>query len=194
MSTYITGSAIRQLREAKNMTQAELADRIGVSAKAVSKWETGRGLPDISLLQPLSGALGVSVMELLNGERIANRNISCNVLRSKLYVCPICGNVIHSTGSAAISCCGILLPPLEAEEMDESHSLTVENVEDEQYLTIRHPMTKEHYISFAALVTSDRFQLVKFYPEGDAAVRMRLRGHSILYFYCNRHGLFQKAL
>lgn len=133
-------------------------------------------------------------MELLNGERIANRNISCNVLRSKLYVCPICGNVIHSTGSAAISCCGILLPPLEAEEMDESHSLTVENVEDEQYLTIRHPMTKEHYISFAALVTSDRFQLVKFYPEGDAAVRMRLRGHSILYFYCNRHGLFQKAL
>ena len=63
-------------------------------------------------------------------------------------------------------------------------------MEDEHYLTVSHPMTKEHYISFAAYVTTDRIQLVKFYPEGNAQTRMQLRGHGILCWYCNRHGLF----
>ena len=53
MDNYITGAAIKQLREKRGMTQAELADQIGVSGKAVSKWETGRGLPDISLVHLL---------------------------------------------------------------------------------------------------------------------------------------------
>ena len=60
MDSYVTGTAIRQLREAKHMTQAELAEKLAVSAKAISKWETARGLPDISLLEPLAAALGVS--------------------------------------------------------------------------------------------------------------------------------------
>ena len=192
MNTYVTGTTIRQLRESRNLTQAELADRIGVSSKTVSKWETAKGLPDISLLQPLAQALGISVIELMNGERIVNRNVSANLLRSKFHVCPLCGNVLHSTGSALISCCGITLPALEAEEADADHAVTIENVEDEQFLTIRHPMTKEHYISFLAFVTSDRMQLVKLYPEGDAQTRLQLRGMGRLYWYCNRHGLFWK--
>ena len=162
MNTYVTGTTIRQLREARNLTQAELAQTIGVSSKTVSKWETGRGLPDISLLQPLAQALGISVIELLNGEQIANQNLSANLLRCKFYVCPICGNILHSTGSAVVSCCGITLPALEAEEPDEDHTVTIENVEDEHFITIRHSMTKQHFISFAAFVTSDRIQLVKF--------------------------------
>ena len=192
MNTYVTGSTIKQLRETRNLTQAELAKRIGVSSKTVSKWETAKGLPDISLLQPLAQALGISVIELMNGEQITNRNISANLLRSKFYVCPICGNVLHSTGSALISCCGITLPALEAEEPDEEHENTVEPVEDEHFITVHHPMTKEHYISFVAFVTSDRIQFVKFYPEGNAQTRLQLRGMGYLYYYCNRHGLYKR--
>ena len=192
MNTYVTGATIKALREARKLTQAELAETIGVSSKTISKWETAKGLPDITMLQPLAQALGISVIELMNGEHITNRNISANLLRGKFYVCPVCGNILHSTGSALLSCCGITLPPLEAEEADESHALTIENVEDEQFLTIRHPMTKEHFISFAAFVTCDRVQLVKFYPEGEAQTRMQLRGMGMLYWYCNRHGLFRK--
>ena len=131
MNTYVTSAAIRRLREGKKLTQGALAEKIGVSCKAVSKWETGRGLPDISLLEPLAQALGVSVMELMSGETVSNRNVSCNMLRTKLYVCPVCGNVIHCAGEAVVSCCGITLPPLEAEEPDEMHPMTLERVEDE---------------------------------------------------------------
>ena len=194
MNTYVTGTTIRQLREARNLTQAELAVRLGVSSKTVSKWETAKGLPDISLLQPLAQGLGVSVIELMNGQQITNRNISANLLRSKLYVCPICGNIIHAMGNALISCCGVTLPPLEAEEADADHEITIENVEDEHFLTIHHPMTKDHFISFLAFVTTDRFQLVKFYPEGNAETRLQLRGRGYLYYHCNRHGLFLRKV
>ena len=194
MNTYVTGLTIKQLREKQRLTQAQLAEKIGVSSKTVSKWETGKGLPDITLLRPLAQALGISLIELMNGEHITNRNISANMLRCKFYVCPLCGNIIHSTGSAVISCCGITLPPLEAEEADDDHSITVENVEDEHFVTVRHPMTKDHFISFLAFVTSDRVPLVKFYPEGNAETRLQLRGMGRLYYYCNRHGLFQKKL
>ena len=194
MNTYVTGTTIRQLREARNMTQAELADRIGVSSKTVSKWETAKGLPDISLLQPLAQALGISVIELMNGQHITNRNISANMLRCKFYICPVCGNILHSTGNAVTSCCGITLPPLEAEEADQDHFITVEPVEDEYFITAVHPMTKQHFISFMAFVTSDRLQLVKLYPEGNAEVRLQQRGMGRLYYYCNRHGLFVKKV
>ena len=190
MNTYVTGATIRQLREKRKLTQAELAERIGVSSKTVSKWETAKGLPDISLLEPLAQALGISVIELMNGEHITNRNISANMLRSKFYVCPVCGNILHSTGNAVVSCCGITLPPLEAEEPDADHAITIENVEDEHFVTIRHPMTKAHFISFVAFVTSDRIQMVKLYPEGNAETRLQLRGMGKIYYFCNRHGLF----
>ena len=191
MNTYVTGSIIKTLREQNKLTQAELAERIGVSSKTVSKWETGKGLPDISLLQPLARSLGVSVIELMNGEHIINKNVSANMLRSKFYVCPVCGNVIHGSGSAVVSCCGITLPCLEAEEADEAHPVSIENVEDEQFLTIHHPMTKEHFISFVAFVTSERIQMVKLYPEGNAQNRLQLRGIGDVYYYCNHHGLFK---
>ena len=80
MNTYVTGSTIRQLREAKGLTQAELAGTLSVSAKTISKWETAKGLPDISLLEPLAAALGVSVLELMQGEPIINRNRAANLL------------------------------------------------------------------------------------------------------------------
>ena len=109
---YITGAMIKRLREEKKLTQAELADKIFVTDKAISKWETGRGYPDISLVEPLAKALDVSVIELLSGENVINTNRCGNMNRVQFYVCPVCGNIIQSTGEAVISCCGITLPPI----------------------------------------------------------------------------------
>ena len=194
MNSYITGPAIKRLREEKGLTQAQLAERIGVSDKAVSKWETGRGLPDISLVEMLAKTLGVSVPELMNGEQILNKNRSANVQRTKFCVCPICGNVLLSMGDAVVSCCGVALPPLEAEEAALEHEIRVERVEDEYFITVEHPMTREHFISFLAFVSSDRVEFVKLYPEGNAETRMQLRGHGWLYACCNRHGLYKKRI
>ena len=191
MNNYITGSTIKKLREAKDMTQLQLAEKIGVTAKAVSKWETAKGLPDISLIEPLSQALGVSVMELMSGETVINKNASSNMLLSKFYVCPVCGNIIHSTGAAVISCCGISLPALEAEATDDEHAITIENVEDEKFITVEHEMTKKHFISFIAYVTTDKIHFVKLYPEGNAETRIQFRGRGYLYIFCNRHGLMK---
>ena len=141
MNSYITGNTIKSLRESKGLTQNELAEKIGVSGKAVSKWETAKGLPDISLIEPIGKALGVSVMELFSGDTITNKNISSNLLRSKFYVCPVCGNVIRAIGESLISCCGVTLPPLEAEEPDELHSISIEKVEDEHFISVNHEMT-----------------------------------------------------
>lgn len=194
MNSYITGPAIKRFREEKCLTQAQLAQIIGVSDKAVSKWETGRGLPDISLVEMLAKTLGVSVPELMNGEQILNKNRSANVQRTKFCVCPICGNVLLSMGDAVISCCGVPLPPMEAEEAALEHEIRVQRVEDEYFLSVEHPMTREHYISFLAFVSSDRVEFVKLYPEGNAETRMQLRGHGWLYACCNRHGLFKKRI
>ena len=194
MDTYITGSTIKNLREKKRITQAELADMLGVSSKAVSKWETAKGLPDINLIESLANALSVSVMELMTGNTVVNKNISSNILRSKFYVCPLCGNIIRTTGDAVISCCGITLPPLEAEDTDDGHCITIEKVEDENFVTVNHDMTKEHFISFVAYLTSDRVQFIKFYPEGNAETRLNFRGRGYLYIYCNKHGLMRKKI
>ena len=191
MDTYITGTAIKNLREKKGLTQGQLANIIGVTDKAVSKWETAKGFPDITLIEPLAKALGVSVMELLSGNSIENKNINANIMRSKFYVCPVCGNIIQSMGSALISCCGITLPPLEAEEADSGHKITLEKVEDEYFVTVNHEMTKSHYISFIAFRTFDRVQFVKLYPEGIAQARFQLQGMGDMYIYCNKHGLMK---
>lgn len=194
MDNYITGATIKKLREAKGITQAQLADKIGVSSKAVSKWETAKGLPDITLIEALCSALGVSVMELMSGDTITNKNTSSNILRSKFYVCPVCGNIIRTTGDALISCCGITLPALEAEETDEAHEIRIDKVEDEYFVTVDHEMEKTHFISFIAHLTSDKVQFVKLYPEGNAETRFQLRGRGYLYIYCNKHGLMKKKI
>ncbi len=168
MDKYVTGAVIRRLREGKKMTQEELAEKLFVSGKAVSKWETGQGFPDISLLEPLAEALGISVIELLSGADVSNSNRSSNMLRGKLYVCPVCGNVIRTIGETVVSCCGITLPPLSAEAPDEAHRIKAEINDNEYYVTLDHPMDKDHYISFIAAVSDQGMQMVKLYPEGSA--------------------------
>ena len=191
MNQYITGAMIKRLREARNLTQRQLGETIRVSDKAVSKWETGRGYPDISLLEALATALGVSVIELLAGDDVTNTNRAFRMSRARLYVCPLCGNVVQSAGEAVVSCCGIVLPCLEAEPADEAHRIRVEVSEDEYYAVLSHEMTKTHYISFLAAVRDDGWEVRKLYPEGGAEARFKIAGTRCLLCYCNRHGLFR---
>ena len=194
MNQYVTGTMIRRLRESKNMTQHQLAEKISVSDKAISKWETGRGYPDISLIEPLAEALGVSIIELFSGEDVANTNRSFNMLRVKLHVCPICGNIIQSTGEAVVSCCGIVLPALEAEPEDDAHHLQLEKVEDEYFVTIPHEMSKTHFISFIMAVKDDGCEIRKLYPEGNAEARFKISRTKSFLYYCNQHGLFKAPI
>ena len=163
MNQYVTGAMIRELREKNYLTQSELAEKLCVSDKTISKWENAKGYPEISLLEPIAKVFGISVAELISGNAVSNGNISANMLRSKFYVCPICGNSIHSMGEAVISCHGVQLTPAQAEETDEKHRMFIECVEDEYYVRIAHEMTKTHYISFAAALSPDYIQMVKFY-------------------------------
>lgn len=191
MDQYVTGSMIKRLREGLGMTQLQLAESLNVSDKSVSKWETGRGYPDISLLGPLAAALQVSVIELMSGTDVMNTNRSFNMLRTRFHVCPVCGNVILSTGEAVISCHGIVLPALEAEEPDDTHALQIEKSEDEYYVTSAHEMSRSHHLSFIAGVRDNACELVKLYPEGAAEARFKIGRTKWLYYCCNRHGLFR---
>ena len=190
MNQYVTGAVIKELREKYHLTQLELADKLNVSDKTVSKWETGKGYPDISLLEPIAKVFGISITELISGNPIHNVNVSANMLRSKFYVCPVCGNTIHSMGEVVVQCHGIMLKPCQAEMTDEDHMIFIEQVEDEYYIRIDHEMTKQHYISFIAGISSDKIEMVKLYPESNAEARLKIRGVRKILFYCNRDGMF----
>ena len=192
--SYITGKLIKNLREKQNMTQKQLAEMLNISDKTISKWETDRGLPDISIVDSLAKALGVSVAELFTGELYTNTNISGNMKKTVFYVCPVCGNIIAAAGQGSFSCCGINLPPLEAESFDEEHPFSIEVIDGDYYISSPHPMTKQHFISFVAFAAGDRVDIVKMYPQQDVSARFRKGGHGIFYFYCNRHGLYKKLV
>ncbi|MBQ4546096.1 MAG: helix-turn-helix transcriptional regulator [Oscillospiraceae bacterium] len=71
MDNLRTGNLIKELRTGKGLTQKELAEKLSVSVAAVSKWENGKGFPDISILEPLSEALDISITEIIKGEKIS---------------------------------------------------------------------------------------------------------------------------
>ena len=206
MNQYVTGSTIKNLREKAKLTQCELASLLNVSDKTVSKWETGRGFPDIVFLEPLAQVLKVSIIELLSGKEVVNQNKNAKIQRSKFYVCPICGNVIFSVGEALISCCGLELLPLECEnlaenpenlgnpkegELAKSHEITVENSDSDLFVSLNHPMEKEHYICWLAVVRLNSVEIIKLYPEQNAEARIKFGRRIKIFAYCNRHGLFE---
>lgn len=183
------GDLIRSLRLEKSLTQRELAEQMNISDKTISKWERGLGMPDVSLLPELSILLGVNIEEILAGDLSMNEMVNGNMRNTQFYVCPTCGNIMTSTGSTTISCCGKKLEALTAAKVDEHHKLSVENIEDEWYVSTEHEMTKEHYISFLAFVTGERLLVIKQYPEWGIHVRLPKFGHGKLYAYCTQHGL-----
>ena len=188
------GKLIYGLRKERNMTQLQLAEILHISDKTVSKWERGQGCPDISLLVDLSCVLGVDMEKLLSGRLEANEERGGNMKKLNFYVCPECGNVITAMTETGISCCGKKLQPLEAVKAHDEERLLVENIENDYYISSDHPMLKEHYISFVALLTGDTLTLKKQYPEWDLQVRIPGRTHGKLIWYCTEHGLFYQLV
>lgn len=188
------GRLIRTLRLERGLTQAELAEVLCVSPKTVSKWENGKGYPDISLLPALSDSLGVAPGTLLLGELCANDVVGGNMKKTKYAVCPACGSITLTTGEAEITCCGRKLAALVPKKADVGEKLTVEPVENEWYITSAHAMTKEDYISFVAFQTGDRVQLIKQYPEWDLQVRIERRGHGMLLCHSAKEGLLYQLI
>lgn len=190
MDCMNVGKLIFSLRKEKGMTQKQLADAMNISDKTISKWERGLGCPDVSLLHELSEILSVNIERILLGDLEPNDADGGNMKKVKFYVCPDCGNILTATGEAEVSCCGRKLVPLIPKPADEIHKLTVEEVEDDYYVTFTHEMSKIHYLIFVAYVSYDRVLLIKLYPEQNGEVRFpKLYGGKI-YFCCNQHGLW----
>ena len=190
------GALIRALRVEKGMTQRELAARLQVSDKAVSKWERAMGCPDVSLLPALSQVLGVQIGAVLSGSLNPNERDGGNMRRIRFYVCPVCGNVIAATGEAQIACCGRNLEALEPRPCDEAHAVTIEPMDGELYLyfgheiAFDHGMSKAHHIRFVAAAGFDRVLLVRLYPEQGGELRMPDLPQAALYIGCSRDGLY----
>lgn len=191
MDSAKVGRLIQSLRKEKEMTQRNLALLMNVSEQAISKWERGIGCPDISLLSRLSEILGVNIEKILSGELRPNDQDPGSMRRIKWFSCNNCGNVITSTGGINLSCCGRILEPLQPNPINEEHNITVEEIEDDYYVTLGHEMSRSHYISFLAYVSFDRVLIIKLYPEQDADTRFPKMHGGTLYFHCNQHGFFQ---
>ena len=188
------GNLLRLLRKEKKMTQKELADKLGVVPKTVSKWETGYGFPDVSTLSSLADVLGVNERILLSGAFTANQMESGNLKRTQFYVCPCCGSIMQGVGNCQINCCGRTLTPLQAKVADKEHALTITEIENDFYIELSHEMSKKHYISFVSYIGVDRVLTLRLYPEQDCAIRIPKAYTGKIVYYCNKHGLFEYSI
>ena len=194
MDPVKTGKIIYLLRKEKGLTQKQLAEKMFISDKTVSKWECGAGCPEISLLRQLADILDVEIDALLKGQLDQNDRNGGNMKNLKFYVCPVCGNLITATGEASVSCCGKVLEPTEIKKAESDEKLSVELIDNEYFVSSSHEMTKDHYITFVALLTSDTLILRKQYPEWDLQTRIPRMAHGRLIWYCSKHGMFSQLI
>ncbi|MTI47260.1 helix-turn-helix domain-containing protein [Sporosalibacterium faouarense] len=185
------GKLIAKLRKEKKLTQRNIADALGIQSKTVSKWECGLGCPDLSLWPELSAILGVDMKQMMEGEIEKNKPDNGNIHKVRFYVCPSCGNILVSTGSASIFCCGRKLERIIPVDTLNAPKITVEEMDTDYFITFDHPMTKEHYLSFVAYVKSDRVVLNRLYPEQSPTCRFPITTGGKLYVYCIKHGLVE---
>lgn len=189
-----TGALIRELRMRSGLTQKQLAEKLSVSDKAVSKWECGNGSPDISLLPVLAEILGTDMQTLLSGSIRKNESEKGDMKKIRFYVCRECGNIITATSEAAVTCCGKTLTPEVPQPAPEADRLQLEEIDGEWYVTADHPMTKEHYISVAAYISDSTVMLFKQYPEWNMQFRMPLCRAGRLVWYCTKCGLLYQDI
>lgn len=194
MDNVKIGQLIYKLRKEKHLTQLQLADQMGISDKAISKWERGLGCPDVSLLPDLSKIFNVDLEKLLSGELDTNEVLGGDMKKMTFYICPTCGNMITSMTDTAVSCCGKKLSAIQPQKATEDEKLSVEIIEDDFFITSKHQMTREHYIAFVALLTGDSIMLRKQYPEWGLQVRIPIFAHGKLLWYCTQHGLFYQEV
>ena len=191
MDLIKSGQLLRDLRKAKGFTQKQVADRLGVLPKTVSKWETGKGFPDVSVVSALAEILGVSEKIILSGSLVKNKAENGNVKRTKFYICPYCGSFMQGVGGCTIICCGKTVEGLKSNQPDDKHKPKVSHIENDFYIEFDHEMTKEHYIKFVSYVGFDRVLTVRLYPEQNPSVRFPVMRGGKLYYYCSEHGLFE---
>lgn len=194
MDPIMTGQLLRRLRLEKGLTQKESAGFLQISDKTVSKWERGLGCPDISMLRDISALYGVPIEKLLAGTLPEEERPEGNMKKANYFVCPHCGALTISTGSASVSCCGRTLEVITAKKAEPEEKLHTEIIENDWYITSDHPMEKENYISFVAFATGDKLYLYKQYPEWDLQLRIPRRGHGTLLWYSTTKGLFYAYL
>lgn len=189
------GELILELRKEKGFTQTQVAEKLNISNKTVSKWECGMGCPDVTLWRELSALLGADILKLLEGELKPNAQDIGKIEKVKFYVCPKCGNILISTSETSISCCGRKLTSLKPVSTTDEHEITIQEMDMEYYITLDHEMSKDHYIYFAAYVQYDTVLLKRLYAEQNASFHipiMKRRG--TLYLYCTKHGLQKYSL
>ena len=187
------GQLLRKLRKEKNLTQKELAEKLGVVPKTVSKWETGKGFPDVATLPALADVFSVNERSLLSGYLTENKRESGNPKHTKFYICPACGSMTQSIGDCFITCCDKRLFPLQAIKINDEHALKITEIENEFYVEISHEMSKAHHVRFIAYIGFDKVLTTYLYPEQDCAVRIP-KAYGKIAYYCNQHGLFEYSL
>ena len=193
MDCQKVGSLIRRLRLEGELTQLQLGELLGVSDKAVSKWERGLGCPDLSLISKLARIFHVDTESLLAGELNQNLLLGVNMKKLIFYVCPECGNIVTAMATTSATCCGRKLQEMEAIKASPEENLQVDLIENEFFISSTHEMTKQHYISFVALVTGDTLMVKKLYPEWNLQARIPQFGHGKLVWYCT-NGLFYQLI
>ena len=194
MDQVKTGELIKRFRTELGLTQKELAGRICVSDKAVSKWETGNGCPDVSLLSALAEVLGTDIQVLLTGEIEKNEREKGNMKKLKFYVCRECGNIITATSETTVSCCGSKLQAIEPRKAEESEKLNIVDIGGELYVSTVHSMTKDHYISFVAYQSDSRFMMFKQYPEWNVQFTMPIYRTGRFVWYCTQCGFLYQDI
>lgn len=186
------GVLIRKLRSEKGLTQNEVAEKLHISNKTVSKWECGAGCPDISLFPALSELFGVDFSALFSGKLEEKPADNGNLRNLSFYVCPDCGNLITSTSLASVACCGKTLAPQKLQRAGEEISVSL--VGNEYYISSNHEMSRQHYITFVALRSSDQILLRKLYPEWNLELQMPYIPGAMMIWHCKQHGLFYQPL
>ena len=189
MDQVKTGALIKKLRGEKGLTQKQLADRLHVSDKAVSKWECGGGCPDISLLTALAEVFGTDIQVLLDGGAEKNAKENGDMKKIRFYVCKDCGNIITAASDAAVTCCGNKLTALLPKAADEADMLKVRDIGGEWHITADHEMTKDNYISFVAYVGDSCVMMFRQYPEWEVNIELPMFRAGRLVWYCDDCGL-----
>ena len=182
---------IKTLRKRAGLTQVQLAEGIGVSSKTVSKWETGRGFPDVGIIQELAKVLNTTSDVLLCGNAKTNTKKTKDMKKLSVYHCLICNSLVYKIGNGNLSCCGNLLEAENAKEVDDEHRIEIESIEEDYYIRIDHQMTKNHYIEFVSYVAYNKMEMILLYPEQEPAVRIPKMYGGKFYFYCTKDGLFE---
>jgi transcriptional regulator with XRE-family HTH domain len=194
MDQVKTGELIRHMRVQLGLTQKQLAERINVSDKAVSKWECGNGCPDISLLGELARVFGTEVGVLLSGEIDKNESEKGDMKKIRFYVCKDCGNIVTAASDAAVTCCGSRLYALEARKAEPGEQLCISDIGGEWYITTEHEMTKQHHISFVAYVSDNSVTIFRQYPEWSMQIHLPMYRSGRLVWYCTKCGLLYQEI